>query len=186
MKSRIIAALLAVSVCTLAASPQSTPAPARPTADASSIAPPAHPATEAQIREYLTLNHAIDTAHQLIKDELRTSRATSAPYFTPGFWDDMETALMQIDLVPYFVPAYQKYFSEEDMAATIAFYKSPAGQHLLAAQASISSAAKESLTAAGRAAGIEVGKKHADEIERLMKQQQPAGQPSIPVPNLSR
>lgn len=186
MKSRMIAALFAVPLCTLAAAGQTASHLAAAKVDVSSIAPPAHPATEAQIREYLALNHAIDTAHQLIKDDLRTSRATSAPYFTPGFWDDMETALMQIDLVPYFVPAYQKYFSEEDMAATIAFYKSPAGQHLLAAQSSIASAARASLVTAGREAGIEVGKKHADEIERLMKQQQPAGQPPIPVPNLSK
>lgn len=177
MKSRILVAVLTSVLCPLASAAQAAPSSAAPvehTTNIPIVAPPAHPATEAQIREYLALTHAIDTAHQLIKDDLRTSRTTSAPYLTSGFWDDMETALMQIDLVPYFVPAYQKYFSEEDMAATIAFYKSPAGQRLLAAQSSISAAAKESLTAAGRAAGMEVGKKHADEIERLMKQQQPA------------
>src|SRR5205814_645875 len=106
MKRRVLATLLVVFVCAVAAIGQTAPAPGA-SADISSLAPPAHPASEAQIREYLTLTHTIETAHQIIKDELRTSRTTSAPYFTSGFWDDMEAALMQIDLVPYFVPAYQ-------------------------------------------------------------------------------
>jgi len=122
MKCRVLAVLLAVFVCPLAAVGQTAPAPAA-SGDISSLAPPAHPASEAQIREYLALTHTIETAHQLIKDELHTSRTTSAAYLTPGFWDDMEAALMRIDLAQYFIPAFQKYFSEEDMAATIAFYK---------------------------------------------------------------
>jgi len=184
MKRRVLAALFAVLVCTVAAVGQTASAPAV-SADISSLAPPAHPASEAQIREYLALTHTIETAHQLIKDELHTSRTTSAAYLTPGFWDDMEAALMQIDLAQYFIPAFQKYFSEEDMAATIAFYKSPTGQRLLNAQPFIASVAKESLTAAGQQAGMEVGKKHAAEIESLMKQSQQK-EPTIQVPNLSK
>ena len=116
---------------------QSVTAPAVPAAD---LAPPAHPATAAQIRAFLALSHSTETAQKLMSQMLKSSRVTSAPYYTPGFWDDIEKAIMEIDLVTPVIPAYQKYFSEEDMAATIAFYKSPSGKRLLEAQPFVTSA----------------------------------------------
>jgi hypothetical protein len=139
--------------------------------DAATLAPPQHPATEAQIREYLALTHALDVAHKAMAQSLKAARATSAPYFTASFWEDMEKAVMDVDLVTPIVPAYQRYFSEEDMAATLAFYKSPAGSRLLAAQPFISSAAVDAGRKAGEIAGRAVGLKHRDEIQKLMQQQ---------------
>jgi hypothetical protein len=149
--------------------------------DAATLAPPVHPATEAQVREYLALTHSLETAHKAMGESLKAARATSAPYFTPSFWDDMEKAVMGIDLVGPLLPAYQKYFSEEDMAATIAFYKSPAGTRLLAAQPFITSAASDAARKAGEAAGYQVGLKHKDEIQKLMQQQQ-SQPPQIMLP----
>jgi TonB family protein len=140
-------------------------------------APPAHPATEAQIREYLAMTHAIENAHKTIAVGIQGSRATSAPYFTASFWDDMEKAVMDIDLAALIVPAYQKYFSEEDMAAMLAFYKTPAGQRLLTAQPLISAAVAGAAREAGQMAGREVGLKHQDEIQSLMKSSQAAQAP---------
>ena len=142
--------------------------------DASTLAPPEHPATAEQVREYLTLTHALDTAHKVMAASLKAARATSAPYYTVSFWDDMEKAVMDIDLVGPSIPAYQKYFSQEDMATTIAFYKSPAGRQLLAAQPYISSVASEAVRKAGEAAGYQVGLKHQAEIQKLQQQAQPA------------
>ncbi len=139
---------------------------------ASNLAAPEHPVTEAQVREYLALTHALDNAHKMMAESLKAARATSAPYFTASFWDDMQKAVMDIDLVAPLLPAYQRYFSQEDMAATIAFYKSPAGSRLLAAQPFITSAAGDAARKAGEVAGREVGLKHADEIQKLMQQQQ--------------
>jgi len=189
MKSRIAALLLASCVCTLTATAQNAAAPAGSKAGISSVAPPAHPCTEAQVRELLRLTHAIDIAHDAMKESLHSSRVTSGPYFTPGFWDDMEAAVLKIDFVPLAVPAYQKYLSEEDMAAAIDFYKTPAGRRILDSQPFVASAVSDAARQAGEQAGIEVGKKHADEIQRLMQQQQrPAqsSQPSIQVPSLSK
>jgi hypothetical protein len=174
MKSK--SALLAIAfmlACLPLASAQAAPA-------AATLAPPEHPATEAQIREYLTLTRALDIAHNAMAQSLKAARATSAPYFTTSFWDDMQKAVMDIDLVGPLLPAYQKYFSEEDMAATIAFYKSPAGSRLLAAQPFITSAASDAARKAGEAAGREVGLKHQDEIQKLMQQQQ--SQPQMMLP----
>jgi hypothetical protein len=149
--------------------------------DAPTLAPPEHPATEAQVREYLALTQALDNAHKMMGQSLKAARATSAPYFTASFWDDMEKAIMNIDLVGPLLPAYQRYFSQEDMAATIAFYKSPAGSRLLAAQPFITSAASDAARKAGEVAGREVGLKHADEIQKLMQQQQSQPQMMLPT-----
>ncbi len=136
---------------------------------AAELAPPTHPATVAQIREYLTLSNYVANAHKAMGQMIQTSRVTAAPYFPASFWDDMAKSLDEIDLVTPAVPAYQKYFSEEDMAATIAFYKSPAGQKFLAAQPFIASAAGEVLRSAGQKVGQEVFARHKDEIETLKK-----------------
>ena len=157
--------------------------PSAPSADSvADIAAPEHPATPDQVREYLALVNYVGTAHKMIGQMLRASRATSAPYYTDSFWDDMEKAIMEIDLVTPVIPAYQKYFSQEDMTATIAFHKTAAGKRLLAAQPFISSAAGEVLRKAGSEAGQQVGLKHKDEIETLMKQQK-QDSPARPAPN---
>lgn len=160
-------------------SSQTTPASSTP-ADTPSLAPPEHPATPDQIREYFSLTHAVQTAHREMASMLKASRATSAPYFTASFWDDMEKAIMEIDMVEPSIPAYQKYFSQEDMAATIAFYKSPAGKRLLEAQPFITSAASDVLREIGRKAGQEVGLKHQAEIQKLMQQQSQPAQITLP------
>jgi hypothetical protein len=100
---------------------------------------------------------------------LKVSRATAAPYYPAAFWEDMGTAIKDIDIITPVVPAYQKYFSEEDMAATIAFYKSPAGKRLLEADPFIASLSGDTLRKIGREAGEKVGLKHKAEIEELMK-----------------
>jgi hypothetical protein len=172
-RKSVVLALALLIVCIPAALAQSASAPA------ASLAPPEHPATEAQIREYLALTRALDTAHNAMAQSLKAARATSAPYFTPSFWDDMEKAIMDIDLVGPLLPAYQRYFSQEDMAATIAFYKSPAGSRLLAAQPFITAAASDAARKAGEVAGREVGLKHQEEIQKLMQQQ---SQPQMILP----
>jgi hypothetical protein len=177
MKSKsVLLAIVLILACVPFALAQSASAKN----DASTLAPPEHPATEAQVRECLALTHALDIAHNAMAQSLKAARATSAPYFTPAFWDDMEKAVMNIDLVGPLLPAYQRYFSEEDMAATIAFYKSPAGSRLLAAQPFITAAAGDAARKAGEAAGREVGLKHKDEIQKLMQQQAQPTQITLP------
>jgi uncharacterized protein len=148
--------------------------------DASTLAPPEHPATEAQVREYLSLTHSVEIAHAAMGQMLKASRATSAPYYTASFWDDMEKAIMDIDMVGPCIPAYQKYFSEEDMAATIVFYKMPAGKRLLAAQPFITATLSDVLRKVGEQAGKQVGLKHQDEIQKLMQQQAQPSQITLP------
>ncbi len=166
----ILAVVLLAGWGTSAAFAQTDSASAK--ADSSDLAPPVHPATEAQVRELLTLTHAVDEAHTAMAASLKAARDTSAPYYTAAFWDDMEKAVMAIDIVGPCVPAYQKYFSEEDMASVLAFYRSSAGKRFLDAQPFVGSALSDTLRKAGAEAGMQVGLKHKDEIDRLMKESQ--------------
>ncbi|HWW98829.1 MAG TPA: DUF2059 domain-containing protein [Edaphobacter sp.] len=178
LKSSLLALILLL-VAPILASAQTT-SPAAPTESIATLAPPEHPATPEQIREYLSLTKFVENAHKAMTQMLRTTRATSAPYYTASFWDDMNTAILEIDLVTPNIPAFQKYFSQEDMAATIAFYKTPSGQRLLAAQPFIASAAGDILRDAGRTVGMQVALKHKDEIEALTKKSQPATPATTP------
>ena len=131
---------------------------------------PVHPATVEQIHEYFTLTHAIETSRTVMNQMVSGMQANSAPYLPKAFWDDMRTSVGSIDLQAAFIPAYQKYFSEEEMAAVIVFYKSPAGHHMLQLMPFVESAASEQLRHAGQAVGNEVFQRHKDEIEAAKKQ----------------
>ena len=177
--TRLAAALLFACIC-LAAQAQTADNSAATAADTTDVPPPTHPATADQIREYLELTHTIDKMHKLISENVKTARITSAPYFTGGFWDDMERAVLNVDLVTPIISSYQKYYSQEDMAALISFYKSSAGQRMLAAEPHIAADLNATLRQAGAQAGRQVGDKHKDEIERLMKQtEHPSQSPAI-------
>ena len=126
---------------------------------------PSHPATADQIKEYWSQTHAIEAAHKLMNQMVNTAQATSAPYLTKSFWDDMRSSAQALDIEGPMILAYQKYFSEEDMHQVILFNKTPAGQHLLAAQALISSAAGDELRKAGEEMGRQVYLRHKEEIE---------------------
>jgi hypothetical protein len=163
----------ALTLCSLLPICLAAQAPTQAPSSASELAPPAHPATAEQVREYLILTNYVPNAHKLMSQMLSGSRATSAPFLTAAFWDDMDKSIQEIDLVGPAIPAYQKFFSEEDMAATIVFYKSHAGQKLLAAQPYIVSAASDVLRAVGQKVGQEVYARHKDEIEAARKKAEP-------------
>jgi hypothetical protein len=186
--SRPAAVLLSAFICLAAAAqtqiqaqPQSQIQP-QPTDQMSPEAPgpppPAHEATADQIRELLGITHALDMAHKLILQSLKAARATSAPYYTAAFWDDMEKSLGEADMLTPSIAAYQRYLSQEDAAAAIAFYKTDSGRRVLEAQPLISAALESVMRVTGQQIGAQVGLRHRDEIQRLMKQQLPVQTPA--------
>ena len=130
---------------------------------------PAHPATVQQIHEYFAVTHSITIAHKLMDQMVGAMQATGAPYLPKAFWDDLRTSFAALDLESSFVPAYQKYFSEEDMSSVLSFYKSPAGQRLLETQPLIASFSQEQLRKAGEEIGRQAYERHKDEIETARK-----------------
>jgi len=146
----------------------------KPTAPASTsdehIGPPAHPATEDQIREYLALTGVSRAAHTLMATMVKGMRATSAPYYPASLWDDMDAEFQKLDLVAIYVPVYQRYLSEDEMRDVIAFYHSPSGQKLLSVQGFLTRDGQEIMQTKGGEIGAAVYARHKDEIEAAKKQ----------------
>ena len=144
---------------------------------------PAHPATVEQIHQYYTLTHSIDTARKIMDQTVVAMQATSPEYLPQDFWDDMRKSLAALDLEAAFTPAFQKYFSEEDMRGILDFYRSPSGQRLLAAQPQIASYMQAQLRTVGQKIGQEVYVRHKDEIDaarnKYEESQHPNTQPGI-------
>lgn len=136
----------------------------------SDIAPPAHPATPEQIREYLTVTHSDETAHRLMAQSLQAMRAAGNPAIPAVVWEEMGNEFAKFDLITPMIPSYQRYLSQEDLAAAIAFYRTDAGQRILASQPYIVSAAQDSLRKMGQDIGRQIVERHKSEIEARSKE----------------
>ena len=132
--------------------------------------PPAHPATPAQIREFLNLTHAAESVHVRISENLKRMRASSPASIPASFWDDAQHAMMTINIADLCIPVYQKFYSQEDMAATLAFYRSPAGRRMVAAEPSVATILNQAMTEAGVQVGEKIGLKYKDQLEKLKSQ----------------
>jgi hypothetical protein len=132
--------------------------------------PPEHPCTEAQIREYLTETGGDQAAHVIMSNMARISRASAPPYFPAAFWTDMLDVFQKTDVVSVFLPVYQQHISEEEMAAVLSFYRTPAGKHFLDAQPQMASEVQQILAKKGRDIGHDIYLKHQDEIETAKRQ----------------
>lgn len=141
-----------------------------PNAGKSDLAPPAHPATPEQIREYLTVTHSDETAHKLMAQSLQAMRAAGNPAIPAVVWEEMGDEFAKFDLITPMISSYQRYLSQEDLAAAIAFYRTDAGQRILASQPYIISAAQDSLRKMGQDIGRQIVERHKSEIEARSKE----------------
>lgn len=170
MMRRILAVVAFCGVVALAlpctAQDKTVPPPSTNSVD---IAPPVHPATEDQVREYLSLIRADTTARDAMMAGLKGMRATAAPYYPAAMWDDMEKAFLQFDIASIYVPIYQKYLSRDEMQAVIDFYRSPAGKRLLAAQPLAIRDAQEVVRVWATKIANQIAAKYADQIQAAQK-----------------
>lgn len=176
---RIVRLLASTSVIFLAVASAAQQVPAKnlpltspsqtPTA-VNETAPPAHPATEDQIREYMALTGVAKTTRDLFDSSVGAMQATSAPWYPADFWDDLRSEFFKLDVVSLYIPFYQRYISQADMQAMIVFYRSPAGKNLLAVDPLIVRDAKVVLSERGKEIGEAVYNRHKDEIEAAKKQ----------------
>ena len=82
----------------------------------------------------------------------------------------MVAAFDKADMVPIFLPVYQHHVSEQEMAAVLSFYKTPAGKHFLDAQPMMASEAQQLIAQQGREIGHDVYLKYKDQIEEGKRQ----------------
>ena len=132
-------------------------------------AAPAHPATEAQLREYFALTNAARTSHSMMSAVIRGERAVAPPYLPASFWDDMNAEIDKLDIISINIPIYQEYLSQDDLTAILAFYHSPPGKKLLEQQPLIINTAQMIMRGRGEAIGKAVYLRHKDEIDAAKK-----------------
>ncbi len=133
------------------------------------VPPPEHPATPEQIKEYLQLTKSVENAHRAFAQMVGNSRSQAPAYFPADFWTDVDQKFNAIDIGSELVPIYQRYFSQEDMAAALAFYKTPAGQRVLNEQPLAAVASSDVLRKDGQRVGQEALARHKDEIDAAQK-----------------
>lgn len=170
------AVLLLCSVLIVGTSAVAQTAPASSTAantthDAIAI-PPAHPITLAQAKEILKMTGADQMKNQMIESMMAELRHAFPPYMPEDVIEDFQTSLEKADLDDTVIPIYQKYLSQQDAAAIIAFYKTPAGQHMLTALPEISRESQQAGALLGEKVVREVIERHKAEIEAAAKKYQ--------------
>jgi len=169
----ILALVLALPGCARQAVPtQPAAAPQIQTAVPASSGqdlPPRHPATADQARELIDLSGMANMQKQMFSGMMPTLRRSAPPYMPEDVLDDFEKTLGNDYWQPAVIQAYQAHFSTEDAAAAIAFYKSPAGRHIVAESPIIF----RDLQLAGAQLGTkvmqEVLERHKAEIEAAKK-----------------
>ena len=114
----------------------------------------------AEIRKLLKLTGAgqlgVQTAQQMM-----VSLRPLIPSAPDSFWKEFGARLDPDELVEMVVPIYAKHLSPQDVKDLIAFYESPAGKHLTAAQPHI---LQESMMA-----GQQWGQKIAQDLVQAAK-----------------
>ena len=139
------------------------PAPQTPTID------PAHQATPEQVREYFAVIHLGDTMKVSMSQVISAMKTTSAPYIPASFWQDMQASMADYDFISELIPIYQEHLTRDDLEAVLIFYRSDAGKHLLANQATMSAEAQVTFRMIGRKMGEQIGLRHANEIAAAKK-----------------
>ena len=112
------------------------------------------------------------------------SKRQAPAYFPADFWTDVDQSFNAIDIQAELVPVYQRYFSQEDMAAALAFYKTSAGQHVLTEQPLAAVGASDVLRRDSQRVGQETLARHKAEIDAAQKAAQNgagAGTPAKPT-----
>ena len=164
---------------------------APPASGAVSIAPPEHPATTAQIHEFYEMSGMQSLLQQLTSKMVDAMRLTSKDSVPASVWDQMQMDFAKYDWQAAIIPAYQRYVSQEDMAAAIAYMKSDSARRMKADEPYIQSAISQVTQNAGREIGEKAARDHMAEIITLQKKNEAAAaarangttvQPQIIIP----
>jgi len=184
--------LLSLPTSSVALAQQKPKAPSAQTAQAKTSAvsapeltPVTNPATAAQIGELLQLTGATRNANLMVGRMIDQMKQQAPSFFPQDFWADMQRSFQHLDAESLMVPYFQKYYSQPDVEKAIAFYKTPAGKHLVAVQPVIMQKTQNIVLARAQEVGHQVLLRHKAELEALAKQyeQQQRGAAGAPPQN---
>lgn len=125
----------------------------------------AHPITLDQVHEMLELTGAMNMSKQMLQGLMPLLQQSMPPYMPADVMEDIQKSLMGADLESGIVHAYQAHLSTDDGTAIIAFYKTAAGQRLLAAMPQIMKESQQTGGQLGQQIVEQVLEKHRAEIE---------------------
>jgi len=189
---RVVSLLASTLILTTAAFGQQSTAPAdsssrtAPSQASNAVdQPPEHPCTVAQVRELLELTGANQLRIQVMRKMMTQLGQALPPFMPKDVIDEMESRLEKIDVEPMAVQAYQRHLSTEDAAQLIAFYETPAGQHVVRILPIVTGELQDAGSKEGQRVAQEVIQQHVDEIKAAAAkyQQEHAAPPTITAPN---
>ena len=166
---------LALSLAALA---QTTPAakpavpagsPAGMGAQSAEVTPPAHPITDAQVKELMALTGTDKIKEQLIENAAAYFKRSFPPYIPADVMTDMNKSLSATDINTPVVAIYKKYLSTEDATKIIEFYRTPAGHDLIKATPPMLTEAQRTAMQTMQTAARDVMERHKTEIEAAQK-----------------
>lgn len=111
-------------------------------------------------RELLEITKSSELALQIIHQILSVQKQQN-PDVPANFWTELEREFKAEDLTALVVPVYARHFTEDELKAIIAFYRTPAGEKMIAAMPQIS---RESMEI-GQTWGMQIGQKVVDRIQ---------------------
>ena len=154
-------------------------------ADQASTAP-AHPLTDVQAHEMLKITGA-DKIKPELTQGLTNYFHTSLPFAPKDVNDDLDQSLTKLDVETQVIAIYKQHISTEEAESIIAFYKTPAGKHMIDALPEILQQSQQVGMQLGRKTAQEVVNRHRPEIEAAAKQYQaehaPQSAPSLNTPS---
>lgn len=183
----LLCAAIVATLPALAQQPATSPAGSAaqhstPPAASDEVAPPEHPITADQVHEMMSLMGLANLQKQMMGAMVPYLRQSLPPYMPEDVIQDFQTSLLGSDMDSLVVNAYQKRLSTEDGVAIIAFYKTPAGRHAIAATPVVMKDLQSQGARIGQTVMMEVLERHRSEIEAA-QQKYEQEHPSTPPQN---
>jgi hypothetical protein len=153
---------------------------------APAITPPANPITTAQIKEMQELTGVNSMQKRIVASAMQYYRSSFPPYIPQDVVEDLGKSLETADLSSQAATIYPKYISTEDAAKIIEFYKTPAGQRMIAAQPEMMTEIQRSSVQTAQQVAKDVIARHKPEIEAAQQkymQEHQQQKPSLNTPS---
>jgi uncharacterized protein len=144
-------------------------------------APPLHPVTVEQVHEMLRLTGYESIKKQIVQNMMPYIRQ-SMPFMPPDVLDDFQARMQAADFDSIIVKSYQAHLSTEDAVGIIAFYKTPAGQHMISQMPMILKETQQAGADLGQKTMSAVVEAHRSEIEDAAKKYQQDHSGAAPQP----
>jgi uncharacterized protein len=175
-------AIFAQQTPSTASSPAKAPAAGQASTAPASTAP-AHPLTDVQAHEMLKITGA-DKIKPQLTEGLTSYFHNSLPFAPKDVTDDLDQSLAKLDVEAQVIAIYKQHISTEEAESIIAFYKTPAGKHMIDALPEILQQSQQTGMQLARKTAQDVVTRHRPEIEAAAKQYQAEHAPK-PGPSLN-